>query len=287
MSPALADVLVHGWSVPPFATGSLLLAAWVYMRGWRVALRTRPRELPPWRAGCFLAGLVSLWIAIASPIDALDDLLLTAHMTQHLMLMSVAPPLIVLGAPMVPLLRGLPRWSIRGILGPLLATRAMHAVRRFLRHPAVGWLGMNVAYLAWHVPAAYELTLRSETVHDCEHACFFFTSVLFWWRVIEPWPSRPLWSRWAMVPYLITADIVNTALSASFAFSGHVWYPTYAQAPRVCRLSPLDDQVAAGALMWVLGSLIYWIPAIGIPFALLSRSETAVARVSGVRVGSR
>ncbi len=275
MTPALADILAHGWSLPPFATAALLISALLYVRGWRRARLTRPRELPTWRAACFLGGLAWLWIAIASPIDALDDLLLSAHMTQHLILMSVAPPLIILGAPVVPLLRGLPRWSIRGFFGPIFASRIMHAVRRFLRHPAVGWLGMNVSYLAWHVPAAYELTLHSEWVHDCEHACFFFTSILFWSRVIEPWPGRALWSRWAMVPYLITADIVNTALSASFAFSGHVWYSTYASAPRVCRLSPIGDQVTAGLLMWVLGSLIFWIPAIGIPFNLLSRGESA------------
>ena len=283
MNSALENILARGWSIPPFATISLLLTVWIYLRGWRRVRVTRAHELPPWRAGCFVAGIASLWIAIASPVDALDDLLLTAHMTQHFMLMSVAPPLVALGAPAVPLLRGLPRWAVRRIVGPLLATRPMHALRHFLRHPAVAWLSMNVAYLAWHLPAAYELTLRSEPIHDTEHACFFFTSVLFWWRVIEPWPSRPVWSRWAMVPYLITADIVNTALSAGFAFSGHVWYPTYAAAPRVCRLSPLDDQVAAGAFMWVFGSLVFWVPAIAIPFRLLSHSSGAVAKEPSLR----
>jgi ferredoxin len=139
---------------------------------------------------------------------------------------------------------------------------------------------MNVAYLGWHVPAAYELALRSDAWHEVEHACFLATSLLFWWTVLQPWPSRPRWSRWTAVPYLITADLVNTALSALLAFSPRVFYPTYATAPRVLELTPMQDQAAAGAFMWVVGSAIYWVPAIGITLVLVSTRKPRHALVA-------
>lgn len=279
MNPELSDAIAASWSVPLWATLSLLLTAVVYWRGWRVARLTRPAELPPWRAGCFFAGLAAIWLAIASPLDVLGNWLLLAHMVQHLALMSVAPPLLLLGAPTVPLLRGLPRSWMRDGLGPLFTSRTLHAIGRFLTHPATGWIAMNVAYLGWHVPAAYELALRSPAWHQVEHACFLFTSLLFWWTVLQPWPSRARWSRWAAVPYLVTADLANTALSAFLAFSNRVLYPTYATAPRIFSLSPMQDQAAAGAFMWVVGSSIYLVPAIGVTLSLLSRSKPRHAPV--------
>jgi cytochrome c oxidase assembly factor CtaG len=258
------------WSFPvlPFAGLAVLLI--VYLRGWIAAHRTRPRELPPWRVASFVAGILSLWIAIASPIEALDDYLLAVHMLQHFILMSLAPPLIVLGAPTVPLLRGLPRFLIQFPAGPLLRARWFRAVLRFISHPVTAWLAMNIVYLGWHVPALFELTFQSERIHDSEHLCFFLTSLAFWWVVLAPWPSHARWPRWTMIPYLLTADVMNTILSATLAFSGKVLYPSYAAVPRISSLSPLKDQVAAGAEMWVLNSIVFLIPAVALTMQLLT-----------------
>jgi cytochrome c oxidase assembly factor CtaG len=141
---------------------------------------------------------------------------------------------------------------------------------RFLIHPVVAWLLMNVAYLGWHVPAAFELTFQSENIHQLEHICFFLTSVAFWWVVFAPWPARRLWPRWTMIPYLLTADVLNTVLSATLVFSGRVLYPSYANAARVSQLTPIQDQIAAGAEMWVLNSLVFIVPAIVITIRMLS-----------------
>src|SRR6201988_2108491 len=261
--PVLGDLL-RTWSLPwaPLITFSIALV--LYLRGWRMARATRDRELPAWRAACFVAGLLPRWMAIAPPIDALDDYLLAAHMIQHFILMSIAPPLIVLGAPVVPMLRGVPRSLIRRWLQPLFRAGWLRAIERIVTHPVFGWFAMNTAYLGWHVPAAFELTFRSERIHDFEHVCFFATSLAFWWVVLSPWPMRARWPRWAMIPYLLTADILNTVLSATLTFSGRVLYPSYAAAPRVCFLTPLKDQIAAGAEMWVLNSLVFLLPAVAI-----------------------
>jgi cytochrome c oxidase assembly factor CtaG len=270
---------LSAWSFPLPLVAVLSIALLVYLRGWSAANRTRPHELPPWRASAFIGGIVSLWIALASPIDALDDYLLAAHMIQHFILMSIAPPLIVLGAPTVPLLRGVPR-SLRFLLRPLFRAQSLRHVARFFLHPVSAWLLMNIAYLGWHVPAAFELTFTSELTHQTEHACFFLTSVAFWWVVLAPWPARRLWPRWTVIPYLLSADLLNTILSATLTFSGRVLYSPYLNAERVSSLTALQDQIAAGAEMWVLNSLVFLVPAVVFTVRMLSPRSLRVLSAS-------
>ncbi|MGA8109206.1 MAG: cytochrome c oxidase assembly protein [Acidobacteriaceae bacterium] len=275
------DALFTTWDIPWAVTSALLVTALVYVRGWRGIRRTRPELFPAWRLMAFLGGILALFVAVASPLDTFSETLLFMHMAQHFVLMSIAPPLIVLSAPVVPMLRGLPRPIVRRVLRPLFATGWLHRIGAFLTGPRVAWIAMNVAYIGWHVPKAYEFALSSENVHNCEHACFFFTSLMFWWPVIAPWPFRQNWSRWLLLPYLLLADLVNTALSGFLCFSGRLLYPSYAAVPRLFGLSALNDQVAAGAFMWVMGSTVFLIPAMAITMQLLSprRQRLAARRV--------
>ncbi len=280
MSDGVSQAVLEPWVFPLWSTGGLLAAGLFYLRGWRRIRRSRPLIFPPWRAWCFLGGLLFLWIAVASPLEIFDDVLLAAHMTQHLILMSVVPPLLLLGAPAVPLLRALPRCLLRGVLGPLFRMPVLHRFFRLLTHPVFAWLAMNIAYLGWHVPPAFELALRVPAWHGVEHACFLGTSLLFWFPVIQPWPSTSHLSRWAMLPYLVGADLVNTAVAAFLTFAGRVIYPSYAVGPRVFGISALDDQATAGALMWVLGSMFYVVPLVMIAVRLLSPQPRCVVPVT-------
>ena len=262
----------------------MLLSAMVYLRGWRALARTRPEQIPGWRVCCFLAGMLAVFLALASPLDTLSGVLLTAHMVQHLLLMAVAPPLLVLGAPMVPMLRGLPRFFVREGLGPFFALRPVHALQRFFASRVVAWLLMNGAFIAWHIPVSYDLALRSPAWHEVEHACFLSTSLLFWWHIIAPWPTTYKASRWLLLPFLLTSDIVNTVLSAVLSFSGRSGYPAYGQVPRFFGFSMLDDQVAAGALMWIVGSMSFLGAAMLITVRLVSRKgERAEASAAAAR----
>ena len=269
----VADLFTD-WDIPWIVTGELALAALIYTRGWMRIRRTRPELFPAWRLASFLGGMIALFVAVASPLDTFSESLLFMHMAQHYVLMSIAPPLIVLGAPVVPMLRGLPRIVIR-LLRPLLISRALSRAGAFLTRPRVAWIAMNAAYIGWHIPSAYEFALASENWHNFEHACFFFTNLMFWWPLIRPWPSRA-WSLnalWKLVPYLLLADIVNTAVSAFLCFSGRLLYPSYGQIARPFGISALNDQVAAGAFMWVFGSIVYLVPAVLIVAQLLSFRE--------------
>jgi cytochrome c oxidase assembly factor CtaG len=131
-----------------------------------------------------------------------------------------------------------------------------------------------IATVAWHVPVLYELALRSHFWHHAQHFCFLSTGIGFWWPVLQPWPSRPRWPRWAMIPYLLVADMQNTALAATLVFAERVLYPTYLTVPRMWGISALDDQVAAGVIMWVPGSLAYLVPVCWLVMQLLNTSRT-------------
>ena len=271
--PVITTVF-QSWTFDPWIITPLLLVASIYLRGWRDLHRRLPRRFAVWRLIAFQAGLLTLFLALASPLHPFAELLLQFHMIQHLLLMMVIPPLLLLGAPVLPLLRGLPRPVLQHGLGRMFASTALQRLGRFLTHPLVGLLAFTMSNIAWHVPGPYELALRSESWHHVQHICFLGTGMLFWWPVVQPWPSRLRWPRWAMIPYLLFADIQNTALSAFLIFSERVLYPTYAAVPRLWGITALDDQAAAGAIMWVPGSVIFLIPVAVLAIRLLDSPRT-------------
>jgi putative membrane protein len=272
MPPAYRAIFAE-WSPPIVLTGALIVSGSVYARGWVAIRRTRPVQFPLWRLGAFLLGLAIIWLAIASPLDGFADALLSAHMMEHLLLMSFAPPLLVLGYPVVPLLRGLPRGITVYLLGPLIRMEPLRQLGHFIIAPLVAWLAMNLVFLGWHVPAAYDFALEHERWHQFEHVCFLGTSILFWWPVIRPWPTRGNFAGWLLLLYLVMADIVNTVLSAFLVFCDRPVYGYYLREPNAFHISPLADQRAGAVVMWVIGSLIFLIPVIVLTVRLLQPEE--------------
>ena len=265
------------WTPPLFLTTALILCAIVYTRGWFAIRKTRQALFPVWRLVAFLLGLAVIWLSIASPLDGFADVLLSAHMIEHLLLMSFAPPLLLIGYPVVPLLRGLPRVVRVSVLGPLLRVQALRNLGHFLVKPVVAWLIMNLVFLGWHVPVAYDFALDHELWHKFEHACFLGASILFWFPVILPWPSRQRYAGWFMLLYLVSADIVNTILSAFLAFCDRPLYSYYLRESNPFHLDPLSDQRGGAVVMWVIGSLVFLLPALYITVSLLQRNNQSRA----------
>jgi putative membrane protein len=204
-----------------------------------------------WRVTACAAGLAVVWITAASPLAHLDHHLLTAHMAMHLLIMTVAAPLILFGARPI-----LVRWRPR---------------------IAACWLAGTLTVLLWHLPAVFDLALESHFWHQFEHISFFVAGILFWWPVILLHPS----SQWSVPVYLFLATLPCDALSAFLVFCGHVVYRPHLSGDHgMFGLSPLEDQAMAGALMWVTVTFAYLIPALVLTARLLS-SE----RASEVRVG--
>jgi putative membrane protein len=192
-----------------------------------------------------MGGLFSLWAAVGSPLAALDHQFLTFHMVQHLLLMTVAAPLILLGAP--------------------------HALGRIVTHPVLCWLASTVVVIGWHVPAFFELGMHSAAWHAIEHTTFFAAGVLFWGPVIQPWPSVSTWSRWGVPLYLFLATLPCDVLSAFLTFCNRVVYSHYlVPAHRLFDISPLGDQECAGALMWFWITFAYLVPAAVVAIQMLS-----------------
>jgi cytochrome c oxidase assembly factor CtaG len=281
VSPTL-DACLRSWPFDPWLLGALLATASVYLRGWLALHRRDPRRWHGAHVAAFFGGLAAVYLALASPIEPFADLLLWVHMVQHLLLMMMAPPLLWLGAPLFPLLRGLPRPIRVFWAAPLLSAPPCRRLFGRLTHPLTALFLFVAATWFWHVPPVYDLALRSGGWHYLEHVCFLGTALLFWYPVVRPYPARPRWSPWLLLPVLLLADLSNTVLSALLTFSYRVLYPYYAEVPRLGGLSAVEDQSAAGLLMWVPGSLAFLLPLFGIGVRLLSGNPPVLSTRSPV-----
>jgi putative membrane protein len=255
---------IDGWSFPAGLTSVLLVFGLVYARGWLRVRRVAPTaiaSLSPGRAGLFMLALSALWMGVASPLGAIAHELLSMHMLQHLLVGAIAPPLIWLSAPVLPLLLGLPRWLARRAHAAS-ASGALGPFGRLLTHPFTAWLAATVTIIGWHVPAVFESAQRSQSLHWIQHASFFVTGLLFWWPVVRPWPAVARLPRPAVPLYLFAATLPCDALSAFLVFCDRVVYGQHLPDPRPFGISALADQQTAGAFMWVSITLLYVVPAV-------------------------
>jgi putative membrane protein len=258
-----------GWEFPASLTLTLLLAASLYLRVWISTRSGSYAAIPAWKACSFLLGLVLVWMAWGSPLAAYDHSLLTVHMIKHLLLMTFAPPLILLGEPMKVF------WGMAPLLARSTLGRVRHRplVQRFARivtSLVLCWTASTLTLIAWHIPTLFALGVRSEIGHTAEQAMFFGTGLLFWWPVIQPWPSASTGPRWSLLLYLFLATLPCDILSGFLAFSDRVAYPVYFSTPRLFGFSVLEDQQCAAALMWTCVTLVYLVPAAIISSKLLA-----------------
>lgn len=286
MTPSV-HMAMDSWGVPVSLTLAIALAAIVYLRGWRHLRSTSSSAIPAWHAAGFLSGLLLIWLALGSPLAALDHELLTVHMAKHLLLMTFAPPLILLGGPIMALSQGLPHQFVQSILSPLFRWPPMQWLGHFLAQPVFCWLAATAALVGWHIPAAFTLALHSQAWHVFEHTAFLATGFLFWWPVVQPWPSLPSWSRWSILLYLFLATLPCDILSGFLVFSERVVYPAYLSAPRLFGLSVLEDQEFAGALMWTCVTVVYLVPAAILTTRLLAPRSHRVRSLSSPELASK
>ncbi|MBV8775132.1 MAG: cytochrome c oxidase assembly protein [Deltaproteobacteria bacterium] len=265
----IADAAWAAWRFPWWTWMSLVLTAALYVRGFIRVHRHMPLRFPVSGLVLYSAGILALAFALASPLLALDDRLLSTHMMQHLVLLMVAPPLLLLGAPQIPVVRAIPPLVAKKTLGLLAKSHRGRKLFKGLTHPVTGLVLFSTVILGWHLPGPFQAALRSEEWHLVEHGCMLLAGVLFWYPVVRPWPAAEQWSRWALVPYLLVADGVNSLLAAFMIFSGRLLYPSYASLPRLGGISAINDQIVAGAIMWVPGSILLLVAAIAIVMGAL------------------
>lgn len=280
------DVAAAGWNTEPHILLGLFLSAVIYARGVGVlwAKAGVGRGVARWQAAAFAAGWLVLVVALVSPLDALSEVLSSAHMVQHLALMLGAAPLLMLGAPAFAAL-----WALPGPWRRRVARRWRRATRLretwlVLSQPLVVWALYFLVLWVWHLPALYEAALRHPLLHDLQHLLFLGGAALLWWVVFSPMGRLRL-GRGAGVLYLFTTSLHAMALGVFMTLAPRPWYGFYADTTPALGLSPLEDQQIAGAIMWMPAGLVYVALAALIFTYWLRETETATARIERLAAG--
>lgn len=246
------------WTWAPILTACFLLLGWAYAIGLRNIWRRVGvgRCVKRWQATSFFAGLLTVAIALLSPLDALGETLFSAHMVQHLLLLVVAAPLLVLGRPLIPLL-WVPAKPQRRALGRLWhKARFIRGVWGWVSQPLGSWILYAVVIWVWHLPTLYQAALATPWIHEVEHFSFLSAALLFWWVLLQPHGSRRLGHGGALLQVFTTA-LHNGALGALLSFSQTPIYPIYQEGVAAWGLTLLTDQQLAGLIMWIPASFIY------------------------------
>ncbi|MGB3329100.1 MAG: cytochrome c oxidase assembly protein, partial [Thermomicrobiales bacterium] len=255
--------LLQVWQADPWVLIGALITGWLYVRGLgslnEIGARTgRGPVVSHARAWAFFAGLATLVVALASPLDAATATIFSAHMVQHVLLVAMAPPLVLLGLPMTVILNGLPRAWRRPIallphrvpgLARILAVVTMPIVAWFI-HAGTLWL--------WHVPQFYDAAVESERIHAVEHATFVLTAFLFWWTIVPAGAH----ARNALGPGLgilsvFAMGMQGAALGIILTFWSTPLYPVYLGRSELWHISTLSDQRLAGLIMWIPAGSVY------------------------------
>jgi putative membrane protein len=265
--------LHHGalGSAGSLLTMTLVFSAYIYLRGWFYLRSNALDAIPVWRACSFGLGVLLIWVAVASPLSMLDHELLTVHMIKHVLLMTIAPPMIWLGEPVrawsqafqqvTRSHRGVSRWRI-----------TIAKLGKALVRPEVCWLSAAAALVLWHIPPVFTSAMHSAGWHFVEQSSFLMSGLLFWWPVIQPWPSVPK-PDLSMILYLFFATVPCDILSGFLVFCDRVIYPTYSSSSHLFGFTALGDQQCAAALMWTSVTLVYLVAGAILAMRLLSPQD--------------
>lgn len=243
------------WNLNPLPTVLVILAAYMYLNG--LSNWERPSHpVNNWQKASFFFGLFLVFFALQSPLDPLSDHLLSFHQVQHFLLRMVAPMFILLGAPLTPMLRGMPPWARQGIIRPLARNHYARQLYGLLTNPIFTIFFFLGSLYLWQFPGAFNLALRNDEVHALMHVTMSVSGFLFWWVVIDPPPHRSRLHYGLRVLYLGLIVLPNTLLGAAITFSRGPIYSAYADVVQPYGLDLMTDQQLGGLMLWVPGDMM-------------------------------
>ncbi len=273
--PLQPDDLWSAWEFDPGVVIPLLISALLYARGSRIQRIRTPTPTTVY----FWSGWTALALALISPLHPLGEVLFSAHMVQHEILMLVAAPLLVLSRPLVTFLWALPlEWRRR--LGQWAKTDYVRRSWNFLTDPLTAWSLHAAAIWIWHAPFMFELTLKSELAHTAQHLSFFLSALLFWWALFYAHGRK---AYGAGVFYIFTTAVHTSILGALLTFAPHIWYPSYSTTTQAWGLTPLEDQQIGGLIMWVPASLVYLAAGLWLFAGWLKESDAMLERTRSAK----
>jgi putative membrane protein len=251
------------WSIHPSTVAGLAALAAIYL------IRSRQAgpddRLSGMRKLSFFAALFVIFASLNGPIhDLSDNYLFSGHMVQHLLLTMLMPPLLIVGVP---------GWMLR----PLLRNRAISAIAKRVTRPISCFVIFNVVIAAWHVPALYNSAMENHDIHIVEHLMFMSAAVLMWWPLISQLPELPRLSYPGQMLYCFLMSIPMSVIAVYITMADSVLYPFYSSAPRIMKLSPMEDQLLGGLIMWIPGGLLFMIIMSVVFFKWSTRGEDDAA----------
>lgn len=269
-SPSRATEFLRAeWTWPAYIVVPLVLAAAGFCFG-AIQQRKRTGKLPVVSVAYFSAGLLSLIIALDSPIHELSEQLFWVHMTQHEILMLISAPLLVLSGPLVTFLWALPRnWRIR--TAAVGNARVVKRTWLAISAPVAAWFLHAVALWLWHAPILFVAAMRSDAIHAAQHISFLGTALLFWWTLLHN-HSRRLGYGGALL-YVFTTITHMSLLGAWLTFSAKVWYTPYLQTAPAWNLTALEDQQIGGLIMWIPAGVLLTFVMLGLFIKWLQQSQ--------------
>jgi putative membrane protein len=259
------------WEFDPGIVVALLFSGLLYAFG-----QHEQQAVSRFQKICFWSGWLSLVLALVSPLHPLGEVLFSAHMVQHEILMLISAPLLVLSHPLVTFLWAFPL-EVRRRFGRWSKGKIVSRSWSFLTAPVAAWLIHAAAIWLWHAPPLFQLTLRSDLAHTAQHLSFFLTALLFWWAAFYAHGRK---AYGAAFLYVFTTTVHTGILGALLTFSPHVWYPAYNNTTQPWGLTPLEDQQIGGLIMWVPASLVYLAAGLKLLAAWLKESDLRVERFS-------
>ena len=264
-----------GWTLDPLLTVPLGLALVVYLVGWtRLAERA---SQSPRGSTLFLSGWLVLTLSLVSPLHEAGERSFTMHMIEHELIMLVATALLAASGSGGVLAWGLPR-PLRTALGGSWKSPVSAAWKR-LTEPVTATAVQAVVLWAWHAPPLFDRALDSFGWHIAQHSCFFVSSLLFWWAMLNP---RGRSSGYGVsAACLFATSLIGGALGALMSLSSSPWYADYAAMGMTgIGLDPTNDQRLAGLIMWIPGGLVHGAAAVVLFYRWLKSAEESHAALS-------
>jgi putative membrane protein len=251
------------WSVHPSTVIGLAALAAIYL--WRARYASPENPVSGLRKLSFFASLFVIFGSLNGPIHDLSDYyLFSAHMVQHLLLTMAMPPLMI---------AGVPGWMLR----PLLRNSVLGAIARRITRPFACFVIFNLVIAIWHVPAFYNAAMANHNIHIIEHLMFMSAAVLMWWPLMSQLPELPRLAYPGQMLYCFLMTLPMSIVAIYITLADQVLYPAYAAAPRIVALSPLEDQVLGGLIMWVPGGVIFVVIMSVVFFKWAARGEDDAA----------
>ncbi|MDP6605483.1 MAG: cytochrome c oxidase assembly protein [Dehalococcoidia bacterium] len=262
----------QAWNFDPEVIVPVVLAGLLYVNGLR-RWRDRSRSHPPWRTALYFGGLALLLLAVESPLDYLGEHHFTFHMAQHELLLMLAVPMILLGAPTTPSLLGMPRRLRMGVVRRLAGAEPVRRLYRFVTSPLIAVALLTALLWAWHLaPGWYDAALENALVHDLQHISYVVAGLLFWWNVIDPAPLKARLPYPLRMAYLLIGGTPKHFLGALVTFADPL-YDVYQEVEPVFALSVPDDQVIGGLIMWAWSQMMHLIVIAAVFFIWARRAE--------------